>query len=298
MFRYEEIAVTNRKLTPGEITSSVQKIRRKYDEYISKYFKPKSLRAAFEARYIRALRAKVDVSSFLLAEISAIQELIGREEQRISLGPVRPAAEKEQSFAEKVLDENRARIAKYRDVPFHPDAGEEVRRLAGALFELGGEGWQDLGLALQDTMYAMSSSEMLTLDSQLRYLASPDGQETPHSLGRLVVQLRKFPRNYQTIDREEKDYILEAAFFLHDLFVVLERVKRVYTDLPGGPEEDRRGFPRPRLGHHRRFPAEGPQAKTSRQPRRRVTAPALDPRALLIAFWGVYISDHSRNEGS
>jgi hypothetical protein len=231
VFQYEEGAVTTRKLTPGEITSSIEKIRRKYDEYITKYFKPKSLRAAFEARYIGALRAKVDVSSFLLAEISAIQELIGREEQRISLGPARPAAEKEQSFAEKVLDENRARITRYRDVPFHPDAGDEVRRLAGALFELGGERWQDLGLALQDTMYAMSSSEMLSLDSQLRFLASSDGQETPHFLGRLVVQLDKFPRNYQSIDREEKDYILEVAFFLHDLFVVLERVKRVYTDM-------------------------------------------------------------------
>jgi hypothetical protein len=232
VFRYEEGTVTTRKLTPGEITSTVDKIRRRYDEYIGKYFKPKSLRSAFETRYIRALRAKVDISSFLLAEISAVQELISREEQRIQLGPVRPAAEKEQSFAEKVLDENRARIARYRDVPFHPDAGEEVRRLAGALFELGGERWQDLGVALQDTMYAMSSSEMLSLDSQLRYLASPDGQETPHSLGRLLVQLRKFPRNYQSIDREEKDYILEVAFFLHDLFVVLERVKRVYTDMP------------------------------------------------------------------
>ena len=224
--------MTSRKLTPGEITSSVEKIRRKYDEYVNKYFKPKTLRAAFESRYIRALRAKVDVSSFLLAEISAIQELISREEQRVQLGPVRPAAEKEPSFADKVLEENRARMAKYREVVFHPDAGEDVRRLAGALSELGGERWQNLGLALQNTMYAMNSSEMLSLDSQLGYLASRDGQETPQSLSRLVGQLRKFPRNYQAIDREEKDYILEAAFFLHDLFVVLERVKKVYTEMP------------------------------------------------------------------
>jgi hypothetical protein len=222
--------MTSRKLTPGEITSSVEKIRRKYDEYINKYFKPKSLRAAFESRYIEALRAKVDVSSFLLAEISAIQELISREEQRVQLTPERPAA-KPQSFVDKVLDENRARISRYRDVAFHADAGEEVRRLAGALFELGGERWQDLGLALQETMYAMTSSEMLSLDSQLRHLASPDGQGTPLYLARLVVQLRKFPRNYQSIDREEKEYILEAAFFLNDLLQILERVKTVYTDM-------------------------------------------------------------------
>ena len=69
--------MTPRKLTPGEITSSIEKIRRKYDEYVDKYFKPASLRKAFEGRYLKALQAKVDVSSFLLAEISAIQELIG-----------------------------------------------------------------------------------------------------------------------------------------------------------------------------------------------------------------------------
>jgi hypothetical protein len=94
-------------------------------------------------------------------------------------------------------------------------------------------------------MYAMSSSEMLSLDSQLRYLASRDGQETPQNLSRLVVQLRKFPRNYQAIDREEKDFILEAAFFLNDLMMILERVKRVYTDLPA----DRRQVVEDSLAH-------------------------------------------------
>lgn len=237
--------MTPRKLTPGEITSSVEKIRRKYDDYVAKYFKPKTLRKAFEARYIRALRANVDISSFLLAEISAIQELISREEQRVQMGPVRPAAEKEPSFADKVLEENRARIEKYKDVVFHPDAGEEVRRLAGALSAFVGERWQDLGLALQDTMYAMSSSEMLSLDSQLRFLSSPDGLETPQYLNRLVVQLRKFPRNYPAIDREEKEYILEAAFFLHDLFLVLQRVRKVYTEIPA----DRRVIVEDALAH-------------------------------------------------
>jgi hypothetical protein len=223
--------VTLRKLTPGEISASVEKIRKTYDEYISKYYKPRSLRQAFESRYITALRAKIDISSFLLAEISAIRELIEREEQRVQLGPVRPATEKAPGYADKVVEENRARISKYPELAFNPDAGEEVRRLAGALSDLAGTFWPDLGFALQETMYAMSSSEMLTLDSQLRYLSSTDRQETPQFLNRLIIQLRKFPRNFAAIDREEKDYILQASFFLHDLFTVLERVKRVYTEM-------------------------------------------------------------------
>ena len=228
---YEEITVPSRKLTPGEISSTVEKIRKRYDEYTGKYFKPKALREAFEDRYIRALRSGTDISSFLLAEISAIEELIGREEQRVMAGPARPAGPKEPSFADKVLEENRRRVTKYPDVAFHADAGEEVRRLVGALSTLLQEKWPDLSTALKDTMYAMTSSEMLSLDSQLRFLAPTAREETPQFLSRLVTQLRKFPRNYPAIEREEKEYILEAAFFLNDLFQVLERVKRVYTEL-------------------------------------------------------------------
>lgn len=223
-------------MTPGEISSAVEKIRKKYDTYVSKYFKPRTLREAFEERYIRALRAGIDISSFLIAEISAIEELIEREEQRVSQEPARPDAEK-QSFADKVLEENRKRIAKYTDVAFHGDASEEIRRLLGALSELLRDHWQQIGAALEDTMYAPSSSEMLSLDSQLRYLASVDRSETPQFLARLVAQLRKFPRNYALVERDEKEYVLEAAFFLNDLFTVLERVKRVYTDLAAGAKK-------------------------------------------------------------
>jgi hypothetical protein len=229
--------VASRKLTPGEISSSVEKIRKRYDEYISKFFKPKTLREAFEKRYIRALRAGIDVSSFLIAEISAIEELIEREEKRVMAGPARAPAEKEGGFADKVLEENRKRIAKYPDIRFNNDAGEEVRRLLGALSTLERERWPELSTALRDTMYSRNSSEMLTLDSQLRFLSSTSQEEVPQVLGRLVTQLKKFPRNYPAIDREEKEYILEAAFFLNDLFMVLERVQRVYTDM--GAEEKR-----------------------------------------------------------
>jgi hypothetical protein len=235
-FQYEEGTVSSKKLTPGEISSSMEKIRKRYDEYISKFFKPKSLREAFEGRYIRALRAGIDISSFLIAEISAIEELISRGEQRVMAGPPR-AAEKEPSFADRILEENRKRIEKYPDVTFHNDAGEEVRRLVGALSVLEKDHWPDLTTALRDTMYAMNSAEMLALDSQLRFLASTNREEIPQFLTRLVAQLGKFPRNYAAIDREEKEYILEAGFFLNDLFTVLERVQRVYTEM--GAQEKR-----------------------------------------------------------
>ena len=223
-----------RKLTPGEITAVVEKIRKKYDEYVYKYFKSKSLREAFEERYLRSLRASVDISSFLLAEIGAIEELTRREEERIVLplpSPPRP------DIADRVIEENRKRIAKYRDAAFHPDASEDARRLLGALQQITEEHWPALASTLRDTASNMNSLEMLDLDSQLRYLASPGRDGTPQFLVRYVAQLKRFPRNYAAIDREDKEFILEAAFFLNDLLSILERVRRVYKDLGAGAKE-------------------------------------------------------------
>jgi len=231
--------VTSRKLTPGEISSSVEKIRKKYEQYVAKFYKSRFLRSAFEDRYLKALRAGVDISSFLLAEISAIEELLQREEARLAAAPPKPAAPSAPApgFADRVLEENRKRIAKYPEVPFHPDASEEIRRILGALAELHRNTWQKLGHVLRKTMYSMTSSEMMRLDSDLRSLAAGDLDSAPQALLQLVVQLKRFPRNYAAVEREERDYMLAAAFFLNDLHAALDQVKRLYTEMT---EEDRR----------------------------------------------------------
>ncbi len=223
--------VNPKKLTPGEIKSIVDKIRKKYDEYTYKYFKPKTLKDAFEDRYIKALRSSVDVSAFFLAEISAIEELIAREEEKVRSEPVKEPEGGVPDIADKVLEENRKKIEKYPDSPFHKDAGVEVRKLLGALKVIESEHWLELSVALRNTAYSMNSMEMLGLDSRLRFLCSAEKDGVPSFLVRYVGQLRKFPRNYALIEREEKEYILESAFFLNDLIELLERVKRVYMDL-------------------------------------------------------------------
>jgi hypothetical protein len=222
--------VIGKKLTPGEIKSVVDKIRKKYDEYISKYFKPKVLKEAFEDRYLKALRSKVDISSFLLAEISAVEELIGREEEHLAVVPETPPEEPKKDIADKVLEQNRKLIEKYPDFELHKDANPELRKLLGALNALEEQYWLPLSSALRNTAYSMNSSEMLNFDSRLRYLSSVERNEVPQFLLGYVSQMKKFPRNYALLEREEKEYILESAFFLNDLIVVLERIKKLYHD--------------------------------------------------------------------
>ena len=118
------------KLSPEEITKVVAKIRERYDEYIFKYFKSKTVKFAFEERYAEVLQKRMDISNFLIAEIEAIQELIKREEAKIAAGP--QSEQGRESLAdrvERIYQENLEKIRKYPEIEIHPTANEEIKRL-------------------------------------------------------------------------------------------------------------------------------------------------------------------------
>ena len=223
------------KLTPHEISRAVEKIRRRYDEYIYKYFKPRTIKNAFEDRYIEAIKASTDISNFLMAEISAVEELIRREEERVGSGhPEEPAPESVTERVERMVEENLARMRKYPEVPFHPVASEELRRLLGAMCRLEEKHWGRLAPCLRHTASCRSSLTMLNLEGKLRHLAARGSDGVPSGLSRYMYHANRFPRNYLAIDREEKEYILESAFLLHDLGEILERVDANYPQLEEG----------------------------------------------------------------
>jgi hypothetical protein len=229
------------KLTPEEISRAVRKIRQRYDEYVFKFFKSRTLKFAFEDRYRQMLRQGADISTFLMAEISAIEELLEREEQRVVSGE--RAAEAKESFSakvDKVLEEQRRLIRKYPDVEFHRDAGEEPRRLLGALGDLEQQHWDSLMRLLRETAYSRSSLVSSNLENRLRYLAVLDADRVSSGLSRYLYHLNRFPRDYQAIDREAKEYILESAFFLHELNDLLLRVSSNYPQL-GEKQRERLG---------------------------------------------------------
>ena len=228
------------KLSTEEITKVVAKIRQRYDEYIFKYFKPKTVKFAFEERYSEVLQKRMDISSFLMAEIEAIQELIKREEAKVRAGP--QAEEGRESLTdrvERIYQENLEKIRKYPEIEIHPTANEEIKRLVGALNTLDSEHWPRLLEILRDTTYSRGSMTMVNMEGKLRYLGSPGVDRVPGALSRYLYQLNRFPRDYPAIDREEKEYILESAFFLHDLNDILERA---LANFPRLREEQKQGL--------------------------------------------------------
>ena len=228
------------KLSPEEISRAVAKIRDRYDEYIYKFFKSKTVKFAFEERYAEALQKRMDISTFLMAEIEAVQELIKREEVKIAAGP--QAEEDRESIAdrvERIYQENLEKIRKYPEIPIHPTANEEIKRLAGALNTLDNEYWPRLAVIVRNTARSLGSMAMGNMESQLRYLGSVGADRVPGALSRYLYHLNRFPRDSAAIDREEKEYILESAFFLHDLNDVLGRI---ITNNPKMREEHNQGL--------------------------------------------------------
>jgi hypothetical protein len=225
-----------RKLTPEEITATVTKIRARYDDYVWRYFKPKSVRNAFEDRYIYALRTGLDISSFLIAEIGAIEELIHREETRVQgpvsrgNGKVEPATPR-QTATDRILEKQRQMIRGYPEVFFHPDAYEELRRMLGALSFFLSEHWDGLTGVLRNTSYSNRSGTMANLEHELRYLGWVGSDGLPSGLAHYVALLKAFPRDYANLEREQKNYLLAASFFLHDLEGILIHVLDAYPQL-------------------------------------------------------------------
>ena len=210
----------------------------KYDEYHYKYFKSTKFKQQFEERYINALKSGVDISAFLLAEIEAIEELLKREEERVlAQGPPKENGLPQQSFADKIIEENRQKILKYPEINFHQDASEEIRRLYGALNKLEQEYWPSLYNVLRNTVYSMNTRIMMNMEAQLNALGGTGKDGVSARLDRYIARLNRFPRDYKAIDKEEKDYLLEVAFFLHSLVETLTEAKVKYHAFLGEAEK-------------------------------------------------------------
>jgi hypothetical protein len=210
-----------KKLTPMEIKETVEKIRKKYDEYSYKYFKSSQHKRNFEDRYLAALKSGVDISSFLLAEIGAIMELVKREEEKVLTKKPPSGAPPQPGFADRIIEENRKRIAKYPALDVHMDASDEIKRLFGALNRLEQEYWPDLYAPLRNTSFSLNTKTMIALEDQLHHLAGRSKDGISPRLERYVARLKRFPRDYAMIEQDEKNFLLEAAFFLHELVDIL-----------------------------------------------------------------------------
>jgi hypothetical protein len=126
-----------------EIDRAVEKLKRLYTKYASLYSERLFNLKGFEARYRNALEEKVNLNSFLHAEIIAFEELKQRVELKIEekKAPQSPSESTYSEVADRIIEENLGRIRKYPHIDFHPDAEEEAAYLLGAATDFYYNAW-------------------------------------------------------------------------------------------------------------------------------------------------------------
>ena len=116
-------------LSDKETESLIEKIRAKYDQYAAKHNPRWFDRDAFEERLQVALRNRMDIEGFILAEIANFEKIKESYEKK----------KNNQSFSQQVdriIEEHTEMIREYPDIEFHPKAGFEIRQMYGALTRL------------------------------------------------------------------------------------------------------------------------------------------------------------------
>src|SRR5262249_12284344 len=151
MGREDVKGVTMPRLTDDEIYRAVARIRSEYDHYIVHFHKNAEAKKKFEERWTDALRARVDLATFVGAEISVIRSLIEKAREEAVAPPAAPKpAKRRQSYAERIVEQLRAKIQAYPSLglPAHPELSPDVDKLYGALRWFRREIWDVLYPAL------------------------------------------------------------------------------------------------------------------------------------------------------
>jgi hypothetical protein len=118
-------------LNEREIQQLVAKLREKYAEYTKKHHQRWFDPAPFEERLAMAIKNKMNLEGFILAEIANFEKTRERFEQKKKAS--------ENSFSkevDRIIEEQNARIKKYHPDYFHPGADFEIAHFYGATREL------------------------------------------------------------------------------------------------------------------------------------------------------------------
>ncbi|HPO48806.1 MAG TPA: hypothetical protein PLO89_00630 [Spirochaetota bacterium] len=220
------------KLNEREINLVLTKIKNKYQKLISEFKKSRTLADGFEERYFNALKSKIDLSTFLLAEIEAVEELYKREEEKKSKEiPLKKQEQKPApTIADKVYEENKKRIEKYpRLILDVSDADEDTERLLGGVREFINSYFQAITTIYKERRHTNEGEKNNNFSN--KFLSSYDYKGEIPIARQYVIALQRRPRDFKKIEYEHKFVLKETAFLLNEILDLLESIA-IKEDIP------------------------------------------------------------------
>lgn len=176
-----------------DVDGAVRKLKSLYKEYSEQYGTKQFSLRGFEDRYRSALINKLNINTFLLAEIEVFEELKKRVEKPDNAGHTGTSYSE---IADRIIENNLKKIRKYRCIDFHPDAEEETKYLLGAVTDFYYDIWGKV-TGLLKTLGLKANSELRNkLESDFSFFAVPIRGSYSRAVDDYIIVLsRKNPKD-------------------------------------------------------------------------------------------------------
>jgi hypothetical protein len=199
-------------LSDKEIDLLINKVRERYKESFREYKSRLFNVEAFEDRLQTALRKRMNLEGFILAEIANFEQLKQKLEEEKN-----PRKQEESAFSKKVnriFEDNAARIKKYKEIQFHPLADIELMHLYGALSEFIQYHFSILWIILNDYQY---KEKVHTLDHRFSEFAVSRSKRHPKRIEDHINVLSRKDVKEIEVERDKNNFLKESAFLLHEV---------------------------------------------------------------------------------
>lgn len=220
-----------KNMTTEEIRAAADKIRKKYDDYIIQYMKAPEIKKGFEDRYLYALRNRLDMARFFMAEKQALDQLCEEEEKELRKSWNKEEQKRKtsgKSIADRVIEEQENRIMEhYPMVEIHKEASGEICYLFGALQVFEQKYWPNIQNMLRKYFKQFYTGSRASLESAVLDLCCANLDGLPPRLMGYAHLFERFPRDYSRIEKEEKMYLTETSVLLNR---VSEEIKKIFAE--------------------------------------------------------------------
>ena len=206
-------------LSEKEIDLLIKKVRDKYKVAYSDYKSRLFNAEAFEDRFQTALRKRMNLEAFILAEITNFEQLKQKaEEERHPRQPEESAFSKQVG---RIFEENTARMKKYKAIQFHPLADIEITHLYGALSEFIQYYFSVLWIILNDYQF---KDKVYSLDHRFSEFAVSKSRKHPKRIEDHITILTRKDAKEIEIERDRSIFLKESAFLLHEVIDFMDDI--------------------------------------------------------------------------
>ena len=217
------------RLSNDEIDIAIEKIRTTYQENAETYGENYFNVDKFNERYFSALRERIPIEMFIMAERQAIDDVIkkieqDKERQRIlSEGKV-------MQKVDQIIDEHRQRIAHYPEVDFHPDADEELRHLYGALQQFYWDYWTHVRPLFPPMKDYIALKVINKFTDELHSFVMSMHDKLPYRFDQFAIACNR-KNSSAAIEIAHRELIKETAFLLNEIYDWMQK-----TELPNSDD--------------------------------------------------------------